>query len=688
MRRIFADLETRSRRDIRYGTYAYAEDCEVLLWAYALDDDPVRVWDLTAQAEMPADLRWALDHPGEVRWVWHNGANFDCVVLARARNVHADIPADIVDDTLVIAYSHGLPGALGSLCDVYGLAEDQAKEKDGRRLVLKFCKPTREGTWRDSSTDPEDWKRFVHYAGRDVEAMRLLFGKLPKWNWRAYDQALFAVDRRINARGMLIDMDLARACVALAERTKAKNDARTRELTDGAVSEATQRDEMLRHICAVYGVTLPDLTTATVERRLADPDLPQALKDLLLVRLASSKASVSKYKMLLSAVSFDNRLRGGLQFRGAARTGRYAGRLFQPQNLPRPTLEQHMIDAGIEAIKAGSSDLDLIADETELMRSCLRGYIVAPEGEHLVVADLSNIEGRMLSWLAGEEWKLAAFRAADAGKGHYIYKLTYGRTFGVDPSAVTKKQRQIGKVEELALGYRGGVGAFLTFATAYRVNLDELAEHVKSALPADVYEKADGMWDWYLEKKLTRGLKRPTFVALEAIKSGWRAAHPAITRFWTALEDAVRMAMNGVPTRVGHVVIDRKGSWLRMRLPSGRYICYPGAQLEDGGAGVGVFSYMGVSQYTKKWERIHTHGGKISENLTQAAAYDVLAEAMPRIEDAGFRIVLSVHDEFITEADMDRTSKDLAALMAAPPAWAPDLPLAAAGFEAPRYRKD
>ena len=683
--RIYADLETRSRRDIRFGSYAYAEDCEVLLWAYAVDDGPAEVWDLTSGEPMPEALKAAL-RDSATRWVWHNGANFDCVVLRHAKNVQVQIPIEAVDDTMVIAYSHGLPGGLGPLGDVYGLSSDQAKDRDGRRLVLKFCKPARDGSWRSASTDPEDWRRFVEYARRDVEAMRTLYKKLPKWNWGAYDRALFAVDRRINDRGMLIDTDLARACVALAETTKAKNDERTRELTDGAVGAATQRDAMLSHIFSTFGVSLPDLTTATVERRLADPDLPQVLKDLLAVRLSSCKASVSKYKMLLSSVCADSRLRGGLQFRGAARTGRYAGRLFQPQNLPRPTLPQWIIDLGVDAIKEGWADI--VADETELMRSCLRSCIVAPEGKQLVVADLSNIEGRMLAWLAGEQWKLAAFRAADAGTGHDLYKLTYGRTFGVDPSAVTKKQRQIGKVEELALGYRGGVGAFLTFATAYRVNLDELAEHVKNAISPEAYAKADGMWDWYREKKLTRGLKRATFVAMEAIKNGWRDAHPAITRFWLELEDAVRMAMNGVPTQVGHCVFDKKGSWLRVRLPSGRYLCYPGAQLEDGGAGVGVFSYMGVNQYTRKWERLHTHGGKLAENLTQAAAYDVLAEAMPRIEAAGFAIVLSVHDEFITEADMHRTSKELARLMATPPAWAPDLPLNAAGFEAPRYRKD
>lgn len=681
---VHCDLETFSRRSISNGSYAYSEDCEVLLWSYAVDDAPARVWDLTDGSAMPAELNAALADR-HTTWVWHNGANFDLVVLRSALGI--SLPIESLDDTMVMAFSHGLPGSLGDLCQVYEMPEDKAKDKDGRRLVAKFCKPApRTGARRTRLTDPEDWDRFVNYARLDVEAMRELWRKLPRWNWRDYDRDLFAVDRRINERGMLIDTDLARACVALAESVRQRNGELTRELTDGAVAAASQRDALLEHILGVYGVKLPDLTKATLERRLDDPDLPAPVKELLAVRLSTAKASVAKYAKLLDCVSHDGRLRGSLQFRGAARTGRYAGRLFQPQNLPRPTLPQPIIDMGVEAIKGGWADL--VADEGELMSSCLRSVIIAPPGQQLVVADLSNIEGRMLAWLAGEEWKLEAFRRADAGTGEDLYKLTYGRTFGVDPKTVDKKQRQIGKVEELALGYQGGVGAFLTFASAYGVDLDALATHVRGAIDPSIWRDSEASWEWFKEKKLTRGLKRETFIALESIKRGWRATHPAICGFWKQLETASRRALAGETVRVNHVVFDRKGSWLRIRLPSGRYLCYPGAQAEDGGQGIGCLSYMGVNQYTRKWERIHTSGGKLAENLTQAAAYDVLAEAMPRIEAAGFRIVLSVHDEFICEAGPDRTAEELSALMATPPRWAPDLPLAAKGFTSLRYRKD
>ena len=359
---------------------------------------------------------------------------------------------------------------------------------------------------------------------------------------------------------------------------------------------------------------------------------------------------------------------------------------MQLQNLPRPTLPQYIIDAGIEAIKGGWAEY--LAEPGELMSSCLRSCIMATPGKHLVVADLSNIEGRMLAWLAGEEWKLKAFRDFDAGHGPDLYKATYGRTFGIRPEDVTKHQRQIGKVMELALGYQGGVGAFLTFASAYSIDLDELAKHVRENISFSYWGQAEGSYEWYKEKKLTHGLKRETFIACEAVKLAWRDAHPAIQKFWADVDKAAVSALKGVPAKAGKVWFSKNGSWLRMKLPSGRFICYPGARLEDGGVGTGTFSYMGINQYSRKWERIRTYSGKCVENATQGAAADILIGAMDSIEKAGFEIVFSVHDEFITEADLSKDNTELEKLMSTPPSWAPDLPLAAAGFTSLRYKKD
>lgn len=685
MKTLWADLETFSTRDIKNGAHAYAEDCRVLLFGYAIDDEPAKVWDLTASETMPTDLKAALDDPN-VNTVWHNGANFDTSVLRHAHNVRVDIPFERVDDCMVKAYSHGLPGSLGQLSEIYGLPVDKAKDKDGRRLVLKFCKPNSRGRIYDRRTDPEDWARFVNYCRLDVEAMRVVYKRLPSWNWGPRDRALFVLDQRINNRGVLMDLDLARAAIALADKLKIENATRTQDLTGGAVEAATQRDALLSFILSQYKVSLPDLSKSTIERRLDDENLPEEVKELLRVRLASTKTSTAKYKKLIACTNSDGRMRGCLQFRGATRTGRYAGRLMQLQNLPRPSLPQYVIDAGVKAIKEGWAEN--LTEPGELLSSCLRSCIIAPEGKHLVVADLSNIEGRMLAWLAGEEWKLEAFRKFDRGQGPDLYKATYGRTFGIRPEDVTKKQRQIGKVMELALGYQGGVGAFLTFAAAYSINLDDLARHVRESISYEYWGQAEGSYEWYKEKGLTQGLKRETFIACEAVKLAWRAAHPAIKKFWSDTEQAAISALKGVPTKAGKIWFSKNGSWLRMKLPSGRFVCYPGAQLEDGGVGKGTFSYMGINQYTRKWERIRTYSGKCVENATQAAAADILIGAIGPIEQAGFQIVFSVHDEFITEAPLNKDNKELEKLMSTPPSWAPDLPLAAAGFTATSYRKD
>lgn len=685
MKTLWADLETFSSRDVKNGPHQYAEDCYVLLFGYAIDDEPAKVWDLTVTETMPEDLRAALADPA-VNTVWHNGANFDVPVLRKAKNLHVDLPFERVDDCMVKAYSHGLPGALGTLSEVYGLPVDQAKDKDGRRLVLKFCKPNFQGKIASRKTDPEDWTRFVNYCRLDVEAMRVIYKKLPSWNWGPRDRAQFVIDQRINNRGALMDVELAHAAIDLSERLRLENAEKTRKLTGGEVEAATQRDALLKYILSEYNVKLPDLARSTIERRLADENIPEPVKELLRVRLASTKTSTAKYKKLIACVNSDGRMRGCLQFRGATRTGRYAGRLMQLQNLPRPTLPQYVIDAGVEAIKGGWAEY--LTEPGELMSSCLRSCIMATPGKHLVVADLSNIEGRMLAWLAGETWKIQAFRDFDAGHGPDLYKATYGRTFGIRPEDVTKHQRQIGKVMELALGYQGGVGAFLTFAAAYSINLDELAKHVRENISYSYWGQAEGSYEWYKEKKLTHGLKRDTFIACEAVKLAWRDAHPAIQKFWADCDTAAIRAMNGVPSQASKLWFDRKGAWLRMRLPSGRFICYPGARLEDGGVGKGTFSYMGIDQYSRKWARIPTYSGKIVENATQAAAADILIGAMAAIEQAGFEIVFSVHDEFITEAALDKDNSELERLMATPPSWAPDLPLAAAGFTSLRYKKD
>ncbi|MDH2999297.1 hypothetical protein A1D23_04155 [Chelonobacter oris] len=297
--------------------------------------------------------------------------------------------------------------------------------------------------------------------------------------------ALWFLDQQINDRGVAVDYELAEAALRAVAKEQAELRRRAQEMTDGQVQSTTQRDALLAHILVQYGIDLPDLTMSSIERRLEDPDLPEPVKALLRNRLNSSGTATAKYRRLLQAASADGRLRGMLQFCGAGRTGRWAGRIFQPQNLPRPSMKQGDIDFGITALKADAADL-IFDNVTALASSALRGGIVAPEGKKLVVSDLSNIEGRMLVWLAGETWKVRAFREFDNGSGYDLYKMAYAKSFRISPEAVTKEQRQIGKVMELGLGYGGGVGAFLNFARVYNLDLDELAANAFERINPDI----------------------------------------------------------------------------------------------------------------------------------------------------------------------------------------------------------
>jgi DNA polymerase len=329
------------------------------------------------------------------------------------------------------------------------------------------------------------------------------------------------------------------------------------------------------------------------------------------------------------------------------------------------------------------------------------------------VADLSNIEGRKLAWLAGEKWKLAAFAEFDAGIGADLYKLAYARAFNITADEVTKDGRQIGKVMELGLGYEGGVGAFLQFALVYGLDIEAMSDAAVSSIPEHIWEEARGMLEWTKkQRRSTFGLSDQAWMVCESFKRSWRYAHPAVSDLWTDVGYAVKRAIDNPGVTINtadagfqrdsqdahhwkrsggihdrpRLLVRRDGAWLRIRLPSGRFLCYPSPQVGEDG----TVSYMGVNQYSRKWSRINTYGGKLVENITQAAARDVLTSNMPAIEAAGYDIVLSVHDELLTEAPdtPDYTHEHLSALMATNPPWAPGLPLAAAGFEASRYRKD
>lgn len=609
---LWVDLETWSKCDIKKcGGYRYAEDpsTEITLFGYAVGNEPAKVWDLTSDVGMPEDLREAVNNP-ETVFIAHNSM-FDRNVLKHKLGAPFGDPKRW-KDTMILAYSVGLPGALGLLSEVLGLPQDKAKDKDGHRLVLKFCKPTAAGKRWTRENAPEDWSRFVNYCRLDVEAMREMTKRIYAWNSTPQMWADWHCDQIINDRGIKIDMELVAGALKCADYVKAKGDKEMQEATGGFVETAMQRDELLKHILFMYGVSLPNLQKATLEKRLNDENLPEPVRELIALRLSSAVASVAKYRALGRAAGADGRIRGTTQFMGASRTGRFAGRIFQPQNLPRGTMKPAQVEEAIDAIKSDLVPV-LYDDPNRALSNCIRGCVVAAEGHKLVVADLSNIEGRVLAWLAGEKWKIEAFKAFDRGEGPDLYKATYARTFGIKADEVTKHQRQIGKVLELGLGYQGGVGAFLTFAPAYGVNLDELAAHVYEAIDHAFWVKSSDAYDWALSKKLTHGLKKNTWIACDAIKNAWRAAHPATVAFWRAASDAMVGALTtGNPSRAGdRITVYRPAKgWLAARLPSGRGVCYPSCRLPQDGERCDL-TYTGVDQYTRKWQRIKTYGGKL-----------------------------------------------------------------------------
>lgn len=683
-RKLWGDLETFSATPLKHGTYIYAANAEIMLFAYALDDGPVACWDLTAGEPMPADLEDALlDESCEV--IFQNSM-FDRSVMRLAVNTNAAMRTAGEQiarwrDSMVQALAHSLPGALDKLCVILRIDEADAKMSDGKQLVQLFCKPRPKNQKLRRATrltDPVLWEKFKVYAIRDVGSMRKVVAKLPTWNYSGRELELWHLDQKINDRGFYVDVELAQAAIRAVALEQKKLAKRTQELTAGDVEKATQRDALLAHLLNFYGVTLPDLRGDTLERRINDPELPEPVRELLAIRQQSATSSTSKYNALVRGVNTDHRLRGTMQFDGAMRTGRWAGRTFQPQNLPRvPRHLKKEIERGIEAIKADAAEV-LYENVMELASSCIRGALIAPPGRKLCVADLSNIEGRKLAWLANQEWKLEAFAAADENpedKTRDLYCIGYARSFGVTVQEVVADDdaggtmRLIGKVQELALGYQGAVGAYGSMAALYGIELpdDRILPIVRAWRAAN--DMIVGLW-YALEATVKSAIRSPGNVALC---------------------DHVRVKRNGKWVEIGLpsdrvLKVQRTGAWLRVRLPSGRNLCYPFPKLDD----EGKITYMGVNQYTRKWQRLHTYGGKLVENVTQASARDVLGYNMPAIDAAGYEIVLDVHDEVITETpDTDEfTAGELARLLSACPPWAPGLPLSSKGYETYRYRKD
>lgn len=730
---LFLDFETFSEADLKkVGSYAYAEHptTEVLICTYAFDDEPVQVWDCTDGSDMPGDLHRALRRlvkpNSRIKMVWHNGSMFDRLIMKHCWGF--DIPVSNTIDTMIWAFRHALPGSLDALCEVLGVSADNAKDKRGKALIQRFSKPTPKNykiRRYTAETHPDEWALFIKYAVSDITAMREVFHKLPRWGNSEFEDRVLKLDQLINDRGFKVDVALAEAAIEAVEKHKAQLQEEAQRKYGGSL---TGNDflPILRELAPAHRIH--NAQKSTLNDLLADDDLPDDARTIIEMRLGAASTASTKYNPLLLGRSSDDRRRGCLQYGGAKRTLRWAGKGFQPQNLARGYYHDDELDKGISALLKGRAHRRF--DVAKLTASTVRSCIIPEAGHKFVVADYSNVEGRGLAWLAGEETALDTFRA-----GLDIYCVTAGKMFGMDPDDIKKnfkEIRQIGKACELGLGYEGGVGAFVTFAKNLGLDLIEMAKTMDGTFPDHIWAATARGYEWARIQEAKRpphpGEKddRPSYIldkkvwrTCDAIKRMWRESHPETVAFWRDLKDGILAAVrnpgrefwagahlrkNGERAiRIWRTVeFDSSGRkvpgwWLCMELPSGRVLSYPGIGVsvtketdEDGRVNTNVrIKYQGENQLTRQWTTLYTHGGKACENLVQALCRDLLAYAMINVERGGYPIVLSVHDELVCETPdtADYTVHDLEKLMCALPEWAEGFPLVAEGSEMYRYAK-
>lgn len=749
MDNLFFDTETYSPVDLKKsGSYVYAEhpETEILICSYAIDDGPAQVWDCTDGSRMPDDLKAALRQVRrhKAKLVMQNGLMFDRLVMRNCWDMDID-PRDILD-TMVMAFRHSLPGSLAMQCEVLQIDDSLAKDKRGKALIQRFCKPTPKNykvRRYSRETHPAEWAEFIEYARSDITAMREVFHAMPDWGNIEFENTVLAIDQRINDRGFFVDTALANAAIDAVKQHKIElqqeaNDKWGAGLT-GAAFLPTLRDLAPAH-------EIPNAQKSTLNDLLADDDLPDDARTIIEMRLGASSTASTKYNPLLLGLSADGRRRGCLQYGGAKRTLRWAGKMFQPQNLargyydddPEDKIKQregendelfrarkYALTYGINMLLKGRAHW--VYDVSKLTATTVRSCIIPEPGNKLIVADYSNVEGRGLAWLAGEETALETFRS-----GLDIYCVTAGKMFGLDPDHIKKNRkdlRQIGKACELGLGYGGGVAAFLTFAKNLGLDLYAMAETMKGTFPEHIWAAAKRGYEYArIQEKNKKGFagqkaERPSYdlpknvwLTCDSIKRMWRESHPKTCAFWNDLESAAMNAIKnpgksywaGAEVREdgSRAIRIRRtkgkdgspGWWLQVELPSGRILSYPGIGIsvekqidedDDRAEYRERIRYMGENQTTRQWGKQYTYGGKLAENVTQALCRDLLANALVTVEGAGWPIILHVHDEIVTEVPNtpDYTVAELEHMMCMLPTWAAGFPLAAEGAELMRYAK-
>ena len=645
MRTLAIDIETFSDVDLnKSGVYAYTASpyFEILLFAYAIDNEEVKIIDLASGEKLPSVIIEALTDETIIKTAFN--AQFERTCLSKYLN--KKLSPSSWQCTAVQAATLGLPLSLDGVAQVLGLTEQKMKE--GKDLIKYFsmpCNPTKVNGGRTRNLPQralEKWADFKKYCIRDVEVERSIRKKIARYPISENEQSHYIMDQQINDRGVFVDLELVVKAMECDRLHKDDSYAKAQRLTglDNPNSVTQLKQWLIEN-----GVEVDSLSKKAVTDLAKETD--GEVERLLNLRLQLAKTSIKKYEAIQRSVSPDGRVRGLLQFYGANRTGRWAGRLVQVQNLPQNHLKDLTLARSL--VKSGDfKTLEILFDSVpHVLSELIRTAFIPKPNHRFIVADFSAIEARVIAWLAGEKWRMDVF--ATHGK---IYEASASQMFRVPVEEITKTSplRQKGKISELALGYGGSIGALTSMGA------------------------------------LDMGIKEEE---LQGLVSAWRLANPNITKLWWDIDKAAVKAVKEKTTEtVGRIKIHYESGIMFITLPSGRRLSYIKPRIEPNRFERDAVTYEGIGT-TKKWERIETYGPKLVENIVQAISRDLLAEAMKKVAEKGYEIVMHVHDEVVIEAPVGYGSlKEVCDIMAIAPTWADGLKLRADGFECDYYRKD
>ena len=649
VRNLSIDIETYSDVDLpKCGVYKYVEgDFHILLFAYAFDDEDVKIVDLACGEELPQEVLDAIDDPNVIKWAWNAQFERTCIghYLGRV------LSPDSWRCSMVHAASLSLPLSLKEAAKA--LKTGEQKDKAGENLIRYFsvpCKPTKSNDGRTRNLpehNPEGWQQFKDYCVQDVRTERDIRKRLEVFPMMEHEWDYYHMDQRINDRGVLIDKKLVEQAIACDLML---SDAMTKKAYELTGLENPNSVSQLKTWLQERGIEIDSLGKKEVAAMITDLDkhsCDQEALDMLKLRLQMAKSSVKKYQAADRCTCADGRARGLFQFSGANRTQRWSGRNIQLQNLPQNHIST--LDEARELVKMGCFDMveSIYGNTPDILSQLIRTMLIAKPGCKFIVADFSAIEARVLAWLAGEEWRMEAFK-----NGEDIYCASASQMFGVPvvKHGINGELRQKGKVAELACGYGGAAGALISMGA------------------------------------LDMGLSEEE---LPDLIDDWRNSNPKIVQFWWDIEKAAIESIKDHKDRqVGRIGVSFSNNTLWLQLPSGRRLAYVKPKLQPNRFGRLSITYEGLGQ-NNKWSRIETYSGKLVENITQATARDLLAEAMWRIENAGLDIVGHVHDEVILEVPEDGVSvEDVCQIMNQNPRWADGIVLSSAGYSGHHYFKD